>query len=73
MPTTIQISDELLEALKKRKIHSKESYEEIIWDLLEDQMVLKDEIIEAIEKGKKEYLKGDYQTMEDVFGSKDEK
>lgn len=73
MPTTIQISDELLEALKKRKIHSKESYEEIIWDLLEDQMVLKDEIIEAIEKGKKEYLQGDYQTMEDVFGSKDEK
>ena len=73
MPTTIQISDELLEALKKRKIHSKETYEEIIWDLLEDQMVLKDEIIEAIEKGKKEYLQGDYQTMEDVFGSKEEK
>lgn len=73
MPTTIQISDELLEALKKRKMHSKESYEEIIWDLLEDQMVLKDEIIEAIEKGKKEYLKGEYQTMEDVFGTKEEK
>ena len=73
MPTTIQISDEQLEALKKRNIHSKETFEEIIWDLLEDQMVLKDEIIEAIEKGKKEYLQGDYQTMEDVFGSKDEK
>ena len=72
MPTTIQISDELLEALKKRKLHSKESYEEIIWDLLEDQMVLKDKIIEIIEKGKKEYLKGEYQTMDDVFGSKEE-
>ena len=73
MPTTIQISDELLEALKKRKLHPKESYEEIIWDLLEDQMVLKDEVIEIIEKGKKEYLKGEYQTMEDVFGNKEEK
>ena len=73
MPTTIQISDELLEALKKRKIHSKETYEEIIWVLLEDQMVLKDEFIDAIEKGKKEYLQGDYQTMEYVFGSKEEK
>jgi predicted CopG family antitoxin len=72
MTTTIQISDELLEALKKRKIHAKETYEEIIWDLLEDQMVLKDEIIEKIEKGRQEYLKGEYQTLEDVFGKKEE-
>ena len=71
MPTTIQISEELLEALKKRKIHPKESYEEIIWDLLEDQMVLRDEILKEIEKGKKEYLEGEYETMEDVFGNKD--
>ena len=39
--TTIQISSELKEALRKRKLHVKESYEDIIWDLLEDQMELK--------------------------------
>ena len=72
MPTTIQISEELLKALKKRKIHPKESYEEIIWDLLEDQMLLRDEIIKQIEKGKKEYLEGKYETMEEVFGDLDD-
>ena len=66
--TTIQISSELKEALQKRKLHSKESYEDIIWDLLEDQMQLKDEIVEQIEKGKNEYLKGKFETMDEVFG-----
>ncbi len=66
--TSIQISSELKEALRKRKLHSKESYEEIIWDLLEDQMQLKDEIVEQIEKGRKEYLEGEYEVMDDVFG-----
>ena len=68
--TTIQISSELKEALRKRKLHSKESYEEIIWDLLEDQMQLKDEIIEQIEVGKNEYLNGKFETMDEIFGEK---
>lgn len=66
--TTIQISSELKEALRKRKLHSKESYEDIIWDLLEDQMQLKDEIVKQIEKGKIEYLKGKFETMDELFG-----
>ena len=68
--TTIQISSELKEALQKRKLHTKESYEDVIWDLLEDQMQLKDEIVEIIEKGQKEYHEGKYETMDDVFGDK---
>ena len=68
MPTTIQISEELLEALKKRKLHTKESYEEVIWDLLEDQLTLKDSVVKQIEKGLEEYHKGEYYTMDDVFG-----
>lgn len=72
MSTTIKVSQELLEALKKRKLHSKESYEDIIWDLLEDQMVLRDEVVEQVEIGRKEYLKGEFETMEEVFGSQDE-
>ena len=43
MATTIQVSHGLLTALKERKILASESYEEIIWDLLEDTMELSEE------------------------------
>lgn len=36
--TTIQISKELLSKLQFMKMHSKESYEDIIWDLIEDRL-----------------------------------
>ena len=72
MTTTIQISEELLQELKKRKLQPKETYEGIIWDLLEDQMILKEEIIKHIEKGRKEYNEGQYVTMEEVFGKSDD-
>jgi predicted transcriptional regulator len=68
MPTTIQISDELRDALKKRKLHSKESYEGVIWDLIEDQLTLKDEIVVEIEKGLKEYREGKFISADEVFG-----
>jgi predicted transcriptional regulator len=41
--TTIQISTDLLGKLKVRKMYDKESYEDIIWDLLEDSMELSEE------------------------------
>jgi len=53
MATTIQVSDDLLKTLKKRKLHEKESYEEIIWDLLEDTMELSEETLKSIERAKK--------------------
>lgn len=65
--TTIQISNALRDELKKRKLHRKESYEDIIWDLLEDQMVLKDEILKKINESIEEYKKGEYLTEEEVF------
>jgi len=43
MATTIQVSKELLSTLKGRKLYTKESYEEVIWDALEDSMELSDE------------------------------
>ncbi len=43
MATTIQISNDLLKKLQDMKIHKKESYEELIWDLLEDRMELSEE------------------------------
>ncbi len=44
MATTIQISEELQSMLKKRKLYDKETYEEVIWDLLEDTMELSEDI-----------------------------
>jgi molecular chaperone DnaK (HSP70) len=56
--TTIQISTELLDQLKNRKIVEKESYEELIWDLLEDTMELSEQTKKDIEKSRKEIAEG---------------
>jgi predicted transcriptional regulator len=66
MATTIQISKELLESLKKRKIHSKESYEEIIWDLLEDTMELSEETKRNIEESRAQYERGEVVSFEEI-------
>ena len=66
MATTIQVSTKLLEKLKQRKIYDKESYEEIIWDLLEDSMELSEETKKHIEKSKEEIKEGKTVTLEEV-------
>ncbi len=43
MATTIQVSTELAEELKKRKLYEKETYEEVIWDIIEDTLELSEE------------------------------
>ena len=43
MATTIQVSDKLVEKLKLMKINDKESYENVIWELIEDSMELSEE------------------------------
>ena len=51
MTTTIQISEELQDELVKRKFFERETYEEVIWDMVEDTRELneqtKKEIAEA--------------------------
>ena len=66
MVTTIQVSKQLLETLKKRKLYNKESYEEVIWDLIEDTMELNEETKKQIEKAREEYKKGKFYTHEQV-------
>lgn len=43
MATTIQVSESLLAELKQRKMYDKESYEEVIWDLIEDTKELSEQ------------------------------
>ncbi|MBS3053894.1 MAG: hypothetical protein J4469_05325 [Candidatus Aenigmarchaeota archaeon] len=70
MVTTIQISEKLQEKLKKRKLYDNESYEDIIWDLLEDNMEFSEETkknIEEYEKNHEKWLKeGKYKTLEQI-------
>jgi len=43
METTIQITHDLRSMLKTRKVSEKESYEDVIWGLIEDSQELSDE------------------------------
>lgn len=54
MDTTIQISNELLERLRSMKIYSKESYENIIWDLVEDRLEFSEATKNNIKKSERE-------------------
>ena len=66
MATTIQISEELLKTLKKRKINDKESYENIIWDLLEDTMELSEETKREMEISRQQIRDGKVHNWEDI-------
>ena len=56
--TTIQISKELLEELKTKKLFSKETYEEVIWDLIEDSKELSKETLKNLAIAEKDIKKG---------------
>lgn len=62
MVTTIQISEELKERLSVRKMSGKDSYEDIIWDLLEDTLELNEQTKKEIEIARKEFKDGKFVT-----------
>ncbi|HIH42309.1 TPA: hypothetical protein HA246_01565 [Candidatus Woesearchaeota archaeon] len=66
MVTTIQISDGLLNELKQRKLYEKESYEELIWDLIEDRMELSEETKKHLRQSEKDIKEGRVKTFEQV-------
>ena len=66
MATTIQVSEDLREELSKRKLFDRESYEEVIWDLLEDSMELSEETKRDLEEARKEIKEGKFITHEEI-------
>jgi predicted CopG family antitoxin len=58
MATTIQISEELQKELTKRKLYNRETYEEVIRNLLEDTMELNEETKREIEQARAEVRAG---------------
>ncbi len=66
MATTIQVSEQLVDTLKKRKQYNKESYEEVIWDLMEDTTEINEETKKEIEQARADYKAGKFYTHEQV-------
>ncbi len=58
MLTTIQISKRLKKELSKKKLSSRETYEAIIWDLLEDTIELDEMTKKELEESRKEIKAG---------------
>lgn len=58
MVTTIQTSKELKEALDKQKFSRNETYEDIIWDLLEDRMELSEQTRKAVARAEEDVKAG---------------
>jgi hypothetical protein len=66
MVTTIQISGKLQNELTKRKFFDRETYEEIIWDLIEDTMEVNMETKKEIIEARAEIKSGKYKTISQV-------
>ncbi|MDD3623918.1 MAG: hypothetical protein PHY38_04285 [Bacilli bacterium] len=58
MVTSIQISEELKKVLSKKKLSERETYENIIWNLLEDNMELSEQTKKELELSRKEIKEG---------------
>lgn len=66
MATTIQISTNLQNELFKRKLAERETYEEVIWDLIEDTMEISQETKKELAEARAEIKKGKFYTLEQV-------
>tara|TARA_Y100000310_G_C20699785_1_gene828619 strand:+ start:1180 stop:1398 length:219 start_codon:yes stop_codon:yes gene_type:complete len=66
MVTTIQVSEELVKELKNRKMYDKESYEDIIWDLLEDTMELSEETKRNLKIAEEQVKRGEVVSHEQL-------
>ncbi len=66
MKTTIQISPELHNELRKRKVNKKYTYEDIIWNLIEAHMELSEETKKHIIQSQKEIREGKVHKLGDV-------
>jgi predicted transcriptional regulator len=63
MVTTIQISEELKKELARKKLSNRETYESIIWDLLEDTIELNAMTKKELEESRQEIKAGKIYTL----------
>jgi len=66
MTTTIQVEETVRDALTRIKVHRRETYNDVIERLLEDQLQLNEETERDIKKGLRAVKAGRYKTHEEV-------
>jgi len=66
MATSIQISEDLQKELIKKKFFDKETYEEVIWDLIEDSQELSEQTKKEIAQARAEIKAGKLHTLAEV-------
>ncbi len=66
MVTTIQVSEKLKKELSKKKFSNRETYENIIWDLLEDTIELNERTKKELEESREEIRAGKIYTLGQV-------
>ena len=64
--TTIQISSNLQQELNKMKIFNRETYEEVIWNIIEDTKELSEQTKKDIALSRKEISEGKFVTLSDL-------
>ena len=66
MSTTIQISDKLHKELLKRKFSERETFEDVIWDMVEDTEELNDQTRKEIAQARAEIKAGKVHSLTKV-------
>jgi predicted transcriptional regulator len=66
MATTIQISEDVRETLNQKKLHPRETYNDVIERLIEDSEELDEDTKKEIEAARAEIEAGRYKTHEQV-------
>ena len=64
--TTIQISSNLQQELNKMKLFNRETYEEVIWNIIEDTKELSEQTRKNIALSRKEISEGEFITLSDL-------
>ena len=64
--TTIQISSNLQQELNKMKLFNRETYEEVIWNIIEDTKELSEQTKKDISLSRKEISEGKFVTLSEL-------
>ena len=67
MYTTIKVSRDMKEILENMKISPSESYEDVIWDLIEDHLELNPEFRKSLELAEREIEEGKTVSMAELL------
>jgi RNA polymerase-interacting CarD/CdnL/TRCF family regulator len=66
LATSIQISEKLQKELIRRKLFDRETYEEVIWDLIENSQELSEQTKKEIAEARAEIKAGKVHTLAEV-------